>query len=444
MLRTFTGGVRPDEKKEYTEDKAIRQAKLPSRVIIPMIQHTGAPCEPTVKAGDNVKKGQLIGWAEQFITSPVHTSISGIVKEIKDTPHPVVNKSLSVVIESDGKDEWIESVKDRTAVADLTKDRIIEIIKESGIVGLGGAAFPTQVKLTQPKKNEDVILNGAECEPYLTCDSRLMTERPADIIKGLHLIMKALDTRRAFIAIEANKPGAIASMKGALANLEEKKDGEKEITLKILPTRYPQGSEKQLIESILRKRVPPNGLPLDIGCVVHNVGTALAIFEAVYHGRPLIERCVTLSGDCLKEPLNLNVRIGTTVQDLISECGGLKKDVAKVIMGGPMMGIAQYTFDVPVIKGTTGIIFLSKEKTRIFEEITCIRCGRCVNACPMDLVPLAFAKLVKKERWEVLGAYNVDDCMECGSCSYVCPSRIPLVQYIKLGKREIFNRKKRT
>ena len=441
MLKTFPGGVHPEEKKDYTEDKAIRPAKLPLRVTIPMIQHTGAPCEPVVKPGDAVKKGQLIGQAEKFITSPVHASISGVIKEIKETPHPIAGKSVSVTIESDGKDEWIESVRTRHNAADLTKEEIISIVKESGIVGLGGAAFPTHVKLKPPNKIDTVILNGAECEPYLTCDHRLMIERPLDILKGLLLVMKTLEVEKAFVAIESNKPKSIAAIDDTLARLGNE-GGKKVINLKVLPTKYPQGSEKQLIEAILKRKVPPKGLPLDVGCLVHNAGSALAIFEAVYRGKPLIERCVTLSGECLHEPLNLHVRIGTNVRDLVAQCGGLKKEASKVIFGGPMMGIAQCALDIPVIKGTTGIILLSKDEASIFEETTCIRCGKCVNVCPMNLLPLTYAKFVKKEKWDKLESHNVDDCMECGSCSYICPSRIPLIQYIKAGKRELFYKRK--
>lgn len=442
MFKAFSGGIHPEYKKEYTEDKAIRQAKFPSQVTIPMIQHTGAPCEPVVKVGDAVKKGQLIGKVEQFITSPVHASISGVVKEIKEVSHPTVDKSVSVVIESDGRDEWIESVKNRENVPNLGKEEIIDIIKESGIVGLGGGAFPTHVKLKPPKKIDTVILNGAECEPYLTCDNRLMIEKPNDILKGLYLIMKALAIERAFIAIESNKSNAIMAIKEALENFGDSEFGKKDINLKILPTKYPQGSEKQLIEAILKRKVPPKGLPLNVGCVVHNAGTALAIFEAVYYGRPLIERCITLSGDCVNEPLNLNVRIGASVKDLLDECGGLRREISKVIVGGPMMGIAQCTLDIPVIKGTTGVLFLSEDEARVFDEIACIKCGRCVDTCPMNLLPLAYAKFVKKERWDELDNYNIDDCIECGACSYVCPGRIPLIQYVKVGKRELFYRRK--
>lgn len=443
MLRLFPGGVHPQENKEHTEKKAIRRPRVPSRVAIPMIQHTGAPCEPLVKVGEAVKKGQLVGKADKFITSPVHASISGIVKEIKTLPHPTAGKSLSVVIESDGRDEWVESAKKRDGAAVLSSDDIIDIVAKSGIVGMGGAAFPTHVKLKPPKKVDTVILNGAECEPYLTCDNRLMIESPQEILKGLHLMMKALEVDKAIIALESNKPEAAKAMKDALDGFDKGVLAGKDITIKILPARYPQGSEKQMIYALLRRKVPPKGLPFEVGCVVQNVGTALAVSEAVYDRRPLIERCLTLSGDCLSEPLNLNVRIGASVRGLLEECGGLKKDIAKLIVGGPMMGIAQYTLDIPVIKGMSGILFLSGDAARIFDEMPCVKCARCVNACPMSLLPLVYGKFVKKEKWDELERYNIDDCMECGSCSYVCPSRIPLVQYIKVGKRELFNRKKK-
>ncbi len=434
MFKAFSGGVHPREQKEGTKDRAISDVRIPLRVVIPMIQHTGAPCRPVVKIGDTVKKGQIVGRVAQFITSPVHASISGTVREIKEAPHPTAGKSVSVVIDSDGKDEWDTSLRGRKDAAGLTKEEITDIIKESGIVGLGGAAFPAHVKLKPPKKIDTVILNGAECEPYLTCDDRLMIERPAGVIKGLLLIMKALDVNKAVIAIESNKPNAVESIRGALKNPD--------IRLEVLPTKYPQGSEKQLIEAVLKKRVPPKGLPLDIGCVVHNTGTAVAIYEAVCEGRPLIERIVTLAGDCIKEPSNLKVRIGTSIKDLLDECGGAVKEISKLIVGGPMMGIAQPTMDTPVIKGTTGVLFLSEDEARFFDETTCIKCGRCVDACPMNLLPSVYAKLVKKEKWEKLDDYNIDDCIECGACSYLCPGRIPLVQYVKTGKRELFYMRK--
>lgn len=439
MLKTFIGGVHPKGQKESTENKAIQQARLPSRAVIPMIQHTGAPCEPLVKIGDMVKKGQLIGKSDKFISSPVHASISGVVKEVKEAPHPTVGKAVSVVIESDGKDEQDESVKKRENAAGLPKEQIVEIVREAGIVGLGGAAFPTHVKLKPPKKIDTVILNGAECEPYLTCDDRMMIERPGDVTKGLLLIMKALEVNKAIIAIESNKPKAIKSINEELRNSGTRADFlNKEITLKALPAKYPQGSEKQLIEAVLKRRVPPKGLPLDVGCVVHNTGTAIAISEAVYDGKPLIERVVTITGDCIKEPLNLNVRIGTTAGELLEECGGAVRGISKVVAGGPIMGIAQCTMEVPVIKGTSGVLFLSSAAACIFDEMPCIKCARCVDACPMNLLPLMYAKFVKKEKWGELDDCNIEDCIECGACSYVCPGRIPLVHYIKTGKKGTF------
>ncbi|MBL7071855.1 MAG: electron transport complex subunit RsxC [Candidatus Omnitrophica bacterium] len=442
MFKLFPGGVHPKENKGYTENKAIKQARLPLKVTIPMIQHTGAPCEPIVKVGEPVKKGQAIGRAEKFITSPVHASISGAVKEIDVTPHPTAGKALSVVIESDGKDEWSEHAKVRDSAKALSKDEIIDIVQASGIVGMGGAAFPTHVKLKPPKKVDTLILNGAECEPYLTCDNRLMIEKPQDILKGLHLIMKAVEVNKAIIAIESNKPEAAKAMENALDTFDGGASGKKNISIKVLPARYPQGSEKQIIYALLKRKVPPKALPFEVGCVVQNVGTALAVSEAVYHRRPLIERCITLSGDCVQEPQNLSVRIGTSVRDLLDECGGLKGDPVKVIFGGPMMGIAQYTLDIPVIKGMSGILFLSDREARIFDESPCIRCGKCVNACPMSLLPLMYAKFVKKDKWDKIEKYNIDDCMECGACSYVCPSKIPIIQYIKVGKSELFRQKK--
>jgi len=435
MARTFIGGVHPKEEKSRAGEKPIRDSRLPSKVIIPMIQHTGAPCEIIVKPGDSVKKGQLIGRATKFISSPVHASISGIVKELRDAPHPTAGRSAAVVIESDGKDEWHESVSARPGAARLKAAELADIIRDSGIVGLGGGAFPSHVKIKEPKKIDAVILNGAECEPYLACDERLMTERAGDILKGLRLIMNAVEAEEAFIAIEANKPAAVLAVRKALEESDSEGRG---ITLKVLPVKYPQGSERQLIEVILGRRVPPRGLPIDVNCVVYNVGTASAICEAVYKGRPLVERTITLSGDCIREPVNMKVRIGTVIGELLEECGGPVRPVSKVIVGGPMMGAAQPGTDAPVTKGTTGVLFLSEKKARVFDEISCIKCGRCVDACPMNLLPLVYAKFVKKEKWDRLSRYNIDDCIECGSCAYVCPSRIPLVQYIKTGKRELF------
>lgn len=438
MPRTFRGGVHPQEKKEYTADKTIKQAKTPSRVTIPMIQHTGAPCVPIVKVGDRVKRGEVIGTAEKFITSPVHASISGVVKEIKESPHPIIGKSLSIVIESDGGDNWVGSAKKRDNAASLSREEIINIVKESGIVGLGGAAFPTHVKLSPPKGKpiDSVILNGAECEPYLTCDSRLMAEKPNEILKGLELIAKVLDAKNLYIAIENNKPLSINAMEKALRESKLAKPPYR-TKIAVLKTKYPQGAEKQVIKAVLNRKVPAGGLPMDVGCIVQNVGTGFAVYEAVYLGRPLTERVVTISGSCVGEPVNIRVKIGTLLSDIVSDFGGLKKEPRKIIFGGPMMGFAQYTMDVPIIKGVSGIVFLSGGEIDEDREGACIRCGKCLDVCPMELAPTMLMHYVKKERFEEAKERGIANCYECGACAYECPAKIPLLDYLKFGKARV-------
>jgi len=345
LIKTFYGGVHPPGYKN-TSSKPIRPARIPKRVVIPLSQHTGAPCEPAVAVGDIVKKGTLIGKAAAFISSPVHSSISGRVAKIAQMPHPVLGRSLAAVIENDGtikeEDAPPGAFKDEDIKA-LPKEALLETIKNSGIVGLGGAAFPTHVKLSPPKgkKIDSVILNGAECEPYLTCDERLMIEKSEEMIKGLRVISRILGADKAYIAIEDNKPNAIAAMKDAVRRTP--------YTVRVisLPTKYPQGAEKSLIKSALNRIVPAGGLPMDVGCVVQNAGTAYAVYEAVYLGRPLIERPITISGDCVSEPVNLSVRIGTLASDLLSDIGPFIASPGRVIFGGPMMGIAQYRWMSP-------------------------------------------------------------------------------------------------
>ena len=428
-MKSFFGGVHPEYNK-ITEGREIETAELPKRVVIPLSQHTGAPCEALVKIGDNVKVGQKIGDAKSFISAPVHASISGKVVEIAKKPHPVAGESLAVVIESSGKVEYDDSIRKRENVNDLSRKEIIDIIREAGIVGLGGAAFPTHVKLSPPpeKKIDTLILNGAECEPYLTCDHRLMIEETEKIIIGLKLIMKALDVKKAYIGIENNKENAIAFMKDKAGNIEV-------IPLK---TKYPQGAEKMLIYSITKRKVPSGGLPLDVGVVVQNVGTAKAVYDAVYNGKPLIERCITVTG-AVKEPKNLLVKIGTLFSDLISQCSGYKGEAKKIISGGPMMGIAQYTDEIPIIKGTSGILVLDKEED--YEEKDCIRCSKCVDVCPVNLMPTTIALYAKRDKIEEAKQYYALDCFECGCCAFICPSKIPLVQYIKYAKAQIMKKK---
>jgi electron transport complex protein RnfC len=431
-MKTFTGGVHPPYEKITGENK-IEIAKIPKRVIIPLNQHTGAPCKPLVKVGDKVKVGQKVAESDAFISAPVHASISGTITKISEQSHPVCEKFLAIVIESDGKDEWHKSVvKKRRNVDNLSREKILEIVKEAGIVGMGGAGFPTHVKLRCPegRKIDTVILNGAECEPYLTCDDRLMQEKTKEIIKGLKLIMKVTQAERAFIGVEDNKKDAIASLESGI-------ESEENIKVISLKTKYPQGAEKMLIYIITGKKVPPGKLPLNVGVVVNNVGTSKAVYDAVYESKPLIERVITVTG-AVKEPKNLLARIGTPFKNLIEEeCGGYKRGIYKVISGGPLMGIAQATDKVPVIKGTTGILVFDHSKEEEIKERPCIRCSKCVDSCPMFLLPTTITKFADKGMFDLCEEYNALDCFECGCCGFVCPSNIPLVEKIKYAKQRI-------
>lgn len=429
-MKTIKQGILLEDRKESKEEKIKRI--FPSRVILPLRQHIGAPCKPLVKVGDKVEEGEKIAESSSFVSSPIHASISGKVIAIKKMPHPLGGIDISILIKRDKEERknW-EHRKNRN-LSELCIEEIRNKIQDAGIVGLGGAAFPTHVKLTPPpeKPINTVILNGCECEPYLTSDYRLMMEKTSDCIYGLKIIMKAVKAKRGFVAIENNKSKAIALIREKL-----KKEGNiKVISLK---TKYPQGAEKMLISSILKKEVPSGGLPLDVGIVVDNVGTAVAISEAIKWDKPLIERVITVSGSGVRRKVNLLVPIGTPLSYIIEKCGGLKKRVRKVIMGGPMMGITQYTLNIPVIKGTSGILVLGEEETKKPEEEPCIKCARCVDYCPMGLLPTVLAHLVKEEKWDELEKYHIMDCFECGCCSYVCPSKIPLVQLIKQGKLHI-------
>lgn len=431
---TFKGGIHPKEEKFYTADKFIREMPLPSKVTIPLRQHTGAPCELKVAKGEYVKTGQVVGNSPAYVCANVHASVSGKVVDITHMPHPILGSCLSVVIESDNEDTWVD-LESHHDWDRLPNEKLRTIIKEAGIVGMGGAGFPTHVKLSLPedKPIDTVILNGAECEPYLTSDQRIMIERAKDIVLGLKIIMKILSAKKAFIAIEINKPSAISLM--AKATKEEE-------NIQVLPlkTKYPQGSEKQLIKTVLDLEVPSGGLPLDVKVVVQNVATALAIMEAVILGKPLIDRTVTVTGLGIKEPQNLRVRLGSSFQDLIDACGGFEKEPGKIIMGGPMMGIAQKSTNVPVIKTTCGILVLPKKQTKIHTRRDCIRCGKCIEVCPMRLMPNMLGILVERGRFNEAKNYHLLDCIECGSCGYVCPSNRSLIHFIKLGKFKLMKK----
>lgn len=440
--KSFPGGVHPPQAKEKTKHKPIEKALDPKIAVIPLVQHTGAPCEPLVKVGDYVKVGQKIGDSESFISAPVHASISGKVIAIEKRPHPVVGEALAIIIESDGENKLHESIRPQGDFSSLTRDQIKAIIREAGLVGLGGAAFPTHVKLTPPpgKTIDTFILNGAECEPYLTCDERIMIERAEEIILGMFVFMKVLEVKTGYIGIEDNKPEAISSMESALKNFK----GANEALIKIVPlkTKYPQGGEKQLIRAITGRIVPRGKLPFEVGVVVQNVGTALAVSETFKTGLPLIKRIVTVAGNGVQEPKNLEVKIGTLFKEILEGCKIIYNKVKKVIMGGPMMGIPQYTLDVPVIKGTTGILAFTNDELTNDQPSNCIRCGSCVESCPQLLYPLYLRQYIEKQMWDQVELHNALDCIECGVCSYVCPARIPLVQLIKIAKREILFKQK--
>jgi len=434
----FRGGVHPEYRKELTASLAITAATIPRKVVIPLQQHIGAPCEPLVKVGDAVKVGQMIGDSEAFVSAPVHASISGTVAAIEPYNHPLGRKVTAIIIEGDGRDEWCSELEPVEKVDDLSPEEIRARIRSAGIVGLGGAAFPAHVKLSPPegKAIDTVIINGAECEPYLTADHRLMLERPEDIVFGLEVIMKALGAGRGIIGIEDNKPDALRVMRQAI-------EGKSDMSVVALKTKYPQGAEKMLILATTRRRVPSGGLPLDVGVVNHNVGTTVAIAEAVRKGKPLIERVVTVTGEGVKRPANLMVRLGTLAGDLLEYCGGLREDTCKLIMGGPMMGLAQPTADFPVVKGTSGILALTAEEAAVYENGSCIRCASCVKACPINLVPTFIAQAAEHGLFDRAEKLHAADCIECGCCSYICPAGIPLTQWIRIAKAEVLARRRR-
>ncbi len=433
---TFSGGVHPAGNKHLSAHKPTVPAAIPKRAVIPLSQHIGAPTKPLVVIGQEVKKGEKIGETTGFVSAPVHASISGKVVALGSFPHSLGVNVPAVVIESDGKDEWITGLKENTDYNLLSPDELKKIVQDAGIVGMGGATFPTHVKLAPPKEKpiDVVILNGAECEPYLTSDHRLMLERPREIIEGLKILMRILGVQKGYIGIEDNKPDAIETMTKAAA-------GSPEVKVWPVKVKYPQGAEKMLIKAISGRTVPAGGLPMDVGVVVQNVGTAEAIYNAVRHGRPLIERYVTVTGRGVKEPKNFLARIGTPFSQLIEEAGGMTEDASKVIAGGPMMGMSQYTLEVPVIKGTSGITVLPKAEVNVKSYGPCIRCGRCIDACPMKLQPSYIGLYIEKGHYEDAKAYNLMDCFECGSCTFVCPANRPMVQWVKKAKKELAKKK---
>ncbi len=439
-LFSFRGGVHPPYKKELAKDRAIQVAAVSGELTVPMVQHIGAPCTPAVEVGAVVKEGQRIGEARAFVTAPVHAPVSGKVKRIDRAFHPLGQNILSIVVEPDGESarEYMSPLGDDPAKID--RESALQRVYDAGIVGLGGATFPAHVKFSPPreKKIDTFIINGCECEPYLTADYRIMMERTGDVVAGAKMIAKILGVGKIIIAVESNKPDAVERLKA----LEH---GGEYVTL-LTETKYPEGAEKVLIKALLDREVPSGGLPMDVGAIVSNVGTAVAVWEAVRDGKPLIERVVTVSGDGVKEPGNFLVRIGTPVRDLVDQAGGTVGEIGKLVIGGPMMGIAQPSLDVPVIKGTSGVLLMQRTAEMTEEYLPCIKCSFCVQACPVHLLPSKLSVIAEAERWELAEEYGANDCIECGCCTYVCPSKRPIVQWIKTAKiklRKLKAREKR-
>lgn len=432
-IPSFSGGVHPDELK-LTAGKSIERIELPERVVLPLRQNVGAICDPLVEEGDHVKVGQKIGDSDSDFCSPIHASVSGEVVGISPEPSPVGEKLESVIIESDGEDEWVDT--EGIDPEDSSKEDILSKIHEGGVVGLGGAMFPSHIKLNPPEEKtvDTVLINGAECEPFLTSDHQLMLERGEEILKGVEVIERVLEEEelRTVIAVEDNKPDALEIFRELTAEKFEWMD------VVSVKTKYPQGDERHLIKAILDREVPAGGLPFDVGVIVQNVGTTKAIYDSVCEGVPLVERVVTVSGD-VQEPRNVWSRFGTPFSHLIEQCGGAEEDVRKIISGGPLMGVAQGS-DVPVIKGTNGILVFNEDRVEEEKELPCIKCDRCVDACPMNLLPNKLLRLVRSEEWDAAEEYNIMSCDHCGSCAYVCPSKIPLVQVIREGQEHIRSR----
>ena len=431
MAFSFFGGIHPKENKHLAEHQPVQEFPAPDVLVIPMTQHIGAPCLPLVKKGDQVTMGQKIG-DNQGLCVPVHASVSGKVKAVEIRPHTSGTMVPSVVIENDHQYTLCPDIQPRSQeqVEALSKEELIAIIREAGIVGMGGATFPTHVKLSSSVgKVDTVIVNTSECEPYIVADDRLCQEYPDELISGLLIIMKILGLSSAHIGLEDNKPAAAKALRAAI-------DPKTGIVVDVLETKYPQGAEKQLVYAITGKEIPSGGLPAAVGCAVFNAATCKAIHDAVYEGMPLIRRIVTVSGDILMEPKNLMVPIGTSFDDMV-EAAGRNATPYKVLSGGPMMGAAQFDVSVPVIKGTNAITILGEQNRFYVEAAQCIRCGKCIEACPMKLMPVLMYKAMLSGDLEQIKAANIMDCIECGCCAYTCPASVPLVHGFRAAKLAI-------
>ncbi len=427
--KTFHGGIHPNEQKELTENLQFEIIPVSKQVVIPLAQHLGKQAKPLVKKGSEVKTGEVIAEQDGFISSTVHSSVTGKVSKITSSINTTGFMKEAIIIDSLPEETFLTMPPLNPEA--VSPQEIRERVKLAGIVGQGGAAFPTYVKLTPPdnKKIDTIILNGCECEPYLTRDYRLMLEKTGEVISGLKLIMKALEVDRGFIGIEDNKPEAIEIFKEVLSNSEN-------ISVAVVKTKYPQGAEKMLIKAVNGREVPPDKLPLDVGVVIQNIGTAVAIYNAVVKGEPQITAALTVSGKGINQPRNLIVRVGTPIKDVLDFCGGVKENAVKVVVGGPMMGFAQFDLSAPVMKATSGILVLTADEVNDYDQTPCLRCGKCVEVCPLNLMPTRLARLSQLERFEDAEQLGITVCMECGTCTFTCPANIPLVQWIRLGKQE--------
>lgn len=436
MAQAFFGGIHPDGQKSAANKKPIESLPPPARVVIPMSLHIGAPCVPCVSVGDEVTVGQKVGEAPAFVSAPVHASISGKVIAVEPRIHFSGVPVLSVVIKNDYNDTPCPACRPPKDPDNLSVEEISALVKEAGVVGMGGAAFPTHVKISSGLgKVDTVIVNASECEPYITSDHRVLLEHPEEVLGGVRLLARIFGVDRVHVAIESNKANAAELLK---QKIEEEKAP---AVVDILPTRYPQGAEKQLCQSITGRQVPPGALPAAIGCAVFNIVTAMAIYKAIYEGKPVTHRVVTVSGSGVNDPKNLFCPIGAPVSDLLDACGGVKKSTFKIIMGGPMMGHSQYDMAVPVGKGTNAILAFCEKEERTVDHPVCIRCGKCISVCPMRLQPVFMYQYETAGKLRELEAAHVLDCIECGACTYICPGRLHLVQAFRAGKQKIHSAK---
>ncbi len=438
VLKTFQGGIHLHYQKGLAKDKPIRPATLPEEIIIPLRQHAGVPCEPLVRVGDRVFAGQKAGSSDKLISAAVHSSVSGVVRAVEPRPFLTGVEVESIVIRVD-REQPEEQFRKVRALEKVTAAEIVEAVKAAGIVGMGGAAFPTVVKLSPPenKKIRIVVINGCECEPYLTCDYRLMLERGAELVAGAKLLLKAVGAEECCFCIEDNKEDAVQKLREAI--------DDPRISVASVPTKYPQGSEKQLIKVVTGRVVPSGGLPYDIGVLVQNISTTLAVYEAVVLNKPLIERVVTVTGENIKEPANLMVKIGTPIRHLLDQCGGFISEPAMVLVGGPMTGYAQSNPGVPIVKGSNGLVALAAGKADTNgEHLPCMRCGKCVESCPMFLYPNYISANAEQGSFTEAARWDALDCIDCGICTYVCLARRPNGQFIKQVKQKLSRQNIRT